>query len=113
MKQRRRIYYSAVQRIKRTLDGAEIDEIIADVQARAIEHWRRTDWRTLRMLPASAIRDMRAESTQCIACLITSIVPSNSCTNIVTRGWPHAESQANILGHFASSRRAGPWTQSQ
>ena len=35
-------------RIKRTLDGAEIDKIIADVQARnalAIEHRRRADWR--------------------------------------------------------------------
>jgi hypothetical protein len=37
-----------VLRIKRTLDGAEIDKIIADVQARkamAIEHRRRADWR--------------------------------------------------------------------
>jgi hypothetical protein len=39
---------STVLRIKRTLDGAEIDEIISDVQARkalAIERWRRGDWR--------------------------------------------------------------------
>ncbi|OKO70358.1 hypothetical protein AC629_40460 [Bradyrhizobium sp. NAS80.1] len=35
-------------RIKRTLDGTELDKIISDVQARkamAIEHWRRADWR--------------------------------------------------------------------
>jgi hypothetical protein len=35
-------------RIKRTLDGAEIDEIIPDVQAHKammIEHRRRADWR--------------------------------------------------------------------
>jgi hypothetical protein len=35
-------------RIKRTLDGAEIDKIIADVQARkalVIERLRRADWR--------------------------------------------------------------------
>jgi hypothetical protein len=39
---------SDVLRIKRTLDGAEIDKIIADVQARkalAIEHRRRARWR--------------------------------------------------------------------
>ena len=45
-------------RIKRTLDGAEIDEIIADVEARkamAIEHWRRADWRK-RELAASSFR---------------------------------------------------------
>src|SRR3984957_18725500 len=39
---------SIVLRIKRTLDGAEIDKIISDVQARkgfAIEHRRRADWR--------------------------------------------------------------------
>jgi hypothetical protein len=37
---------SDVLRIKRTLDGAEIDKIISDVQARkalAIEHRRRAD----------------------------------------------------------------------
>jgi hypothetical protein len=39
---------SIVLRIKRTLDGAEIDKVISDLQARkalAIEHWRRADWR--------------------------------------------------------------------
>jgi hypothetical protein len=39
---------SDVLRIKRTLDGAEIDKIIADVQTRkamAAERWRRADWR--------------------------------------------------------------------
>jgi hypothetical protein len=38
-----------VLRIKRTLEGAEIDEIISDVQARGamtVEHRRRADWRT-------------------------------------------------------------------
>ena len=39
---------SDVPRIKRTLDGAEIDKIISDVEARkalAIAHSRRADWR--------------------------------------------------------------------
>jgi hypothetical protein len=39
---------SIVLRIKRTLDGAEIDKIIADLQAQkaqAIEYRRRADWR--------------------------------------------------------------------
>ena len=39
---------SIVLRIKRTLNGAEIDELISDVQARktrAIELARRADWR--------------------------------------------------------------------
>jgi hypothetical protein len=47
---------SIVLRIKRTLDGVEIDKIIADVQARkglAIEHHRRADWRK-RELAASS-----------------------------------------------------------
>ena len=37
-----------VLRIARTLDGAEIDKFISDVEARealAIEHHRRDDWR--------------------------------------------------------------------
>ena len=47
---------STVLRIKRTLDGAEIDKIIRDVEAGkelAIERRRRADWRT---------REMAAES---------------------------------------------------
>ena len=39
---------SIVLRIARTLDGAEIDKIISDMEARkalAIEHHRRDDWR--------------------------------------------------------------------
>jgi hypothetical protein len=39
---------SIVLRIARTLDGAEIDKIISDVEARkavAVEHRRRADWR--------------------------------------------------------------------
>ncbi|MBP2433869.1 MULTISPECIES: hypothetical protein [Bradyrhizobium] len=39
---------SVVLRIKRTLDGAEIDQIIRNVEARkalAVEHRRRADWR--------------------------------------------------------------------
>jgi hypothetical protein len=39
---------SIVLRIKRTLDGGEIDKIISDMQAlkaRVIEHRRRADWR--------------------------------------------------------------------
>jgi hypothetical protein len=42
------IALSVVLRIARTLDGVEIDKLIADVQARkalAIEHHRRADWR--------------------------------------------------------------------
>jgi hypothetical protein len=42
------IALSVVLRIARTLDGAEIDKLISDVQARkalAIEHHRRADWR--------------------------------------------------------------------
>jgi hypothetical protein len=42
------IVLSTVLRIKRTLDGAEIDKIISDLQAGkalAIEHRRRADWR--------------------------------------------------------------------
>ena len=47
---------SIVLRIKRTLDGAEIDKIISDVQAlkvRAIEHRRRADWRKRELAAAS------------------------------------------------------------
>jgi hypothetical protein len=47
---------SIVLRIARTLDGAEIDKIISDVEARkavAVEHHRRTDWRK-RELAASS-----------------------------------------------------------
>ncbi|QIG96780.1 hypothetical protein [Bradyrhizobium sp. 6(2017)] len=39
---------SVVLRIKRTLDGAEIDQIILDVETRkalAMEHQRRSEWR--------------------------------------------------------------------
>jgi hypothetical protein len=42
------IALSVVLRIARTLDGAEIDSIISDVEARkavAVEHRRRADWR--------------------------------------------------------------------
>jgi hypothetical protein len=52
------IALSTVLRIKRTLDGAEIDRIISDVQARkalAIERQRRADWRK-RELAASRFR---------------------------------------------------------
>jgi len=38
---------SIVLRIKRTLDGGEIDKIISDVQSqksRVVEHRRRADW---------------------------------------------------------------------
>jgi hypothetical protein len=61
------IVLSTVLRIKRTLDGAEIDEIISDVQARkamAIEHRRRADWRR-RELAASS---HRAECVRQIGC---------------------------------------------
>ncbi len=42
------IALSILLRIKRTLDGAEIDRLISDVQVRkamAAEHRRRADWR--------------------------------------------------------------------
>jgi hypothetical protein len=47
---------SMVLRIKRTLDGGEIDKIISDTQAlkaRAIEHRRRADWRKRELAAAS------------------------------------------------------------
>ena len=50
------IALSVVLRIARTLDGAEIDKIISDVEARkavAVEHHRRADWRK-RELAASS-----------------------------------------------------------
>jgi hypothetical protein len=49
---------SIVLRIKRTLDGVEIDTIISDVEARkalALERQRRADWRK-RELAASRFR---------------------------------------------------------
>ena len=49
---------SDVLRIKRTLDGADVDKVIADVQARkamAIEDRRRGDWRK-RELAANRFR---------------------------------------------------------
>lgn len=52
------IALSVVLRIKRTLDGAEIDQIIRDMEARkalAMEHRRRGDWRK-RELAASWFR---------------------------------------------------------
>jgi hypothetical protein len=55
---------NTVLRIKRTLDGAEIDNIISDVEAGkalAIEHRRRGDWHR-RELAASRFR---AECDHC------------------------------------------------
>lgn len=52
------IVLATVLRIKRTLDGAEIDEIIRGVEARkalVIEHKRRADWRK-RELEAARFR---------------------------------------------------------
>ena len=52
------IVLSIVLRIKRTLDGADINKIIANAQARnalAIEHRRRADWRK-RELAASSFQ---------------------------------------------------------
>jgi hypothetical protein len=52
------IVLSMVLRIKRTLDGAEVDKIILDVEARkalALEHRRRAEWRK-RELVASRVR---------------------------------------------------------
>lgn len=52
------IALSVVLRMKRTLDGAEIDKIILDVEARkalAVEHRRRAEWRE-RELAASRFR---------------------------------------------------------
>jgi hypothetical protein len=50
------IALSVVLRIARTLDGAEIDRIISDVEARkavAVEHRRRADWRKRESAAAS------------------------------------------------------------
>ena len=54
------IVLSTVLRIKRTLDGAEIDKIISDVEAGkalAVEHRRRAEWRQ-REVAASRFRGM-------------------------------------------------------
>ena len=47
---------SIVLRVKRTLDGGEIDKIISDLQARkalVVEHRRRDDWRKRELAAAS------------------------------------------------------------
>jgi hypothetical protein len=54
------IVLSTVLRIKRTLDGAEIDKIISDVQvgkASALERRRRADWRKCELPPAAFARN--------------------------------------------------------
>lgn len=69
------IVLSTVLRIKRTLDGAEIDKIILDVEARkalAIEHRRRADWHT-RELAAS---HFRAECDQLNVARLPHLVPN-------------------------------------
>ena len=51
---------STVLRIKRALDGAEIDKIISDLQAGkalAIEHRRRADWRKREMATKSFLTE--------------------------------------------------------
>jgi hypothetical protein len=58
------IVLSTVLRIKRTLDGAEIDKIISDLQARkalAAEHRRRNEWRKCEL----AASRFRAECDHC------------------------------------------------
>ena len=55
------IVLSTVLRIKRTLDGAEIDKIISDLQAGkalAVEHRRRAEWRTREMAARPLSRRM-------------------------------------------------------
>jgi hypothetical protein len=66
------IVLSTVLRIKRTLDGAEIDEIISDVQARnalAAERRRRADWRKRELAASGFQADMsrwsRIAATSC------------------------------------------------
>jgi hypothetical protein len=58
------IVLSTVLRIKRTLDGAEIDKIISDVEAGkalAVEHRRRAEWRQREVAASS----FRAECDHC------------------------------------------------
>ena len=75
---------STLFRIKRTLDGAEIDEIIADVEARkamAIEHWRRADWRK-RELAASSFR---AECVHAGAAALPYLAPDRNQSSVAFR----------------------------
>jgi hypothetical protein len=54
------IVFSTVLRIKRTLDGDEIDKIISDLQAAkalAIERHRRVDWRKRELSATSFVAD--------------------------------------------------------
>jgi hypothetical protein len=51
---------STVLRIKRTLDGAEIDKILSDLQAEkalALEHRRRADWRRRKLAAKSFLAE--------------------------------------------------------
>jgi hypothetical protein len=65
---------SIVLRIKRTLDGVEIDKIIWDVEARkalATEHRRRAEWRKAELAAAR----FRAECDQLDAARLLHIAP--------------------------------------
>jgi hypothetical protein len=49
---------STVLRIKRTLDGGEIDNLILDLEARkaaAVERWRRERWRRVVVNAANVV----------------------------------------------------------
>jgi len=65
---------STVLRIKRTLDGAEIDKILRDFEAHkalAIEHQRRADWRKCEL----AASRFRAECDHADAAALPSSAP--------------------------------------
>lgn len=54
-------------RIKRTLDGAEIDKIISDVEAQkalAVEHPRRADWRERQLVANTFCKIAPADDAQ-------------------------------------------------
>jgi hypothetical protein len=68
------IALSVVLRIARTLDGAEIDKLIADVQTRkalAAEHRRRADWRKREL----AANSYQAECDDPVAARLPYLAP--------------------------------------
>jgi hypothetical protein len=68
------IVLSTVLRIKRTLEGAEIDNLIADVQAQkalAVERRRRADWRNREL----AAKRFEAETRHADAASVPHLAP--------------------------------------
>jgi hypothetical protein len=79
-----------VPRIKRTLDGAEIDTIIAEVQAHkamAIEHWRQTDWRKRELAAGSFRADCNTPSAYHCHCHILHQIRSVDWRHLGSDDW--------------------------